>query len=181
MLKTLSRVGYVDKNMLHGKMGLAERRIINFQRDRYIEKCSFFNAKSKSEEEVYRLTDRGRNYIQKELGIIHFYRSSSCVHDLALAGKYLSLTNSERDTWTTESEQRDIFEDNLKNMLYEQAEELRQMSERHEISPVDASYTSNSGEHIGVEIITSSYGDAEIQAKEEFCSAMNLKQEFIKI
>ena len=182
MLKAFARVGYLNADMIKRQLCIADRRVINFAKDKFIEKCSYFEKDTKISENIYRLTDKGQKFIERELGIKWFYRSSSAAHDLALASKYLSLSDKERDTWKTEAEIRDIFKETLDSMIdNERFEEIEKMLAEHQISPTDAYYISNQGESMGVEIVTSSYGNSEIQAKSEFCSHMNLQAEFIKV
>jgi hypothetical protein len=181
MLKAFSRVGYLSKDMLQRELLVADRRITNFSRDNYIEKCSFFNKKSKETEEIYRLTSKGQKLMERELNIQSFYRSSSAMHDLRLADKYLSLTTEEKDSWKTESEMRSMYEEIINSMSESSRfEEYQQMMEQHLISAIDASYINTDGVLVGVEITTSSYGNAEINSKEEFSNVLGIQTEYIK-
>ncbi len=104
MLKAFCNVGYISKVMLLDRLLVSNTRVACYIRDGYIDKCSYFNKSSHSTEEIFRLTEKGQKLVVRELGVQRFYRSSSAVHDLALANEYLMFTSSERNTWKTESE-----------------------------------------------------------------------------
>ena len=183
MLKTLANVGYLTKRMLIDNLNIADRRITNFQRDNYIEKCSVVNKKSKTVTYAYRLTEKGHKYAREQLNINYFYRSSSAAHDITLAKTYFALNAEEQGTWKTENQLRDQFLESLEKMRDRDSEHYEQLYakwEEREISTVDALYTTEEGAEIGLEIVTDSYGNAEIEAKEEFCSVMDLEPNFEK-
>lgn len=180
MLKAIARTGYLSHGMLRENLGIAERRIINFCRDAYIEKATFCNPKINNTEDVYRLTSKGQDFVRRELNMEYIYRSSSPGHDLSLSAKYLSLEQAEQDTWQTEGQLRDQFLEMLEDMRDEERyQDLVDKYDAHQISAIDASYVSSSGLSIGIEVTTDSYGRAEIQAKEEFSHVLNISTEYV--
>lgn len=182
MLLAFVRTGYLNKSMLKNDLGIAERRIQSFMRDGLLEKGIFFNQKTKETTDIFRLSEKGQKFTTKTIGVDRFYKSSSARHDLALSEKYLSLTAKEQDTWIIESEVRDIFNELLSNMRDDKRqEELWSLYENNQISSIDACYTNSYGQNVGIEIITSSYSDAEIEAKEELSDALNIETTYIKI
>lgn len=169
--------------MLLDNLNIADRRITNFQRDNYIQKCSMIDKDNKSITWVYRLSGKGQKYAREQLNINYFYRSSSAQHDLVLAKTYFALNSAEQETWKTENQLRDEFLEALEQMRDrndENYEQLYKQWEEREISTVDASYVNGQGEQVGLEIVTDSYGNAEIEAKEEFCNVMDLEPKFEK-
>lgn len=182
MLKAFARTGYLSKDMLRNSLGVAERRIQAFLRDKLIKKGTFFNPKNRSTSEVYTLTKKGQKLITGRLGIDRFYKSSSVAHDLGLSEKYLSLSKSEQESWIIESQIRDMFEEMLSDMRYdEHQEKLRDMFYEKKVSAIDACYTADNGQQVGIEITTSSYGDAEISAKEDFSNSLGIETQYIRI
>ncbi len=55
------------------------------------------------------------------------------------------------------------------------------MLKKHQISAVDASYTSDNGCAMGIEITTSAYSETEIESKKIFTDLMGLTTKFIKV
>lgn len=184
MLKAFSRCGYLDTKMIKENLRIADRRIANFQRDGYIEKVSFLDKITKNAEFSYRLTEKGKDLCSNQLGIESFYRSSSPIHDLALANNYFSIKEEYRDTWITERQFRDIFQkymDKLEAHDYSRWQELNSLWEEKLISPTDGGYITNSGTIVAIEVVTGSYGKEEIQAKETFAEVLDIEYNQFRI
>lgn len=184
MLKAFSRVGYLDSKMLKENLQIADIRIINFQRDGYIEKVSYLDKTTKNAEFSYRLTEKGKDLCANQLGVESFYRSSSSIHDLALANNYFSLKEEYRDNWITESQFRDIFQEHLDNLQTQDRDkwqEINNLCEQKLISPPDGGYVTSTGTVIAIEIVTSGYGKEEIQAKQTFSEVLNIKYNQFRI
>lgn len=182
MLMALAKTGYISVDMIQGKLGVAERRVQAYTRDELLEKGIYFDSKTKKTVAVYKLSDKGKRFVTRNLGVDRFYRSSSVKHDLALANIYLGLNTGEQQTWRTESHVRDQFIETLANMRNDdRREELWDKYQNHQISAIDACYTTSDGQQVGVEITTSAYGDAEIAAKEEFCAVLGVDTQYIRI
>lgn len=176
-LLAVSKCGYVSHTNL--KNFVADSRIKNYCRDGYIIK----ETVTKPNGEVlegYKLTKQGRDFVAKEYGFKDHYHAQSLNHDLKLADKYLSLTEQERETWKTETQLRNEFEEKLNQLYkvdYERYNEIREQLEQGKISMTDCSYISEKGIEIAYEIITNSYGQQEIEAKEKFVEIMKLEYE----
>lgn len=97
---------------------------------------------------IYHLTDKGKRRMRSEF-LINPYKSdfTQLEHDYCLARVYCSLNFREKNSWITETELR------IKYNLDKTA---------------DAMYISDSGEKIGVEIVTDSYSKEDIEKKKEF-------------
>lgn len=176
-LLAVSKCGYVSHTNL--KNFVADSRIKNYCRDGYIIK----ETVTKPNGEVlegYKLTKQGREFVAKEYGFKDHYHAQSLNHDLGVANKYFSLTEQERETWKTETELRNEFEEKLNQLYhenYERYNEIREQLEQGQISMPDCSYTSEKGVEIAYEIITNNYGQQEIEAKEKFVEIMKLEYE----
>lgn len=163
---------------------ISANRLKNFILDKAIEKCSFI-AKDGSRKEAYRITnDVGKAWIRKhipELSDRKFYNSTGTEHDLRIMDKILTLTREERQTMRCESEIRDEFKLLLDKLLQEQEydryDQLYNAMQNHTISMPDLAYSANEY----YEVITDSYGQAEIQAKIDAVAAVdgNLQMERI--
>lgn len=184
MLKAFARVGYLDTKILKENLKIADRRIKNFERDGYIEKVSYLNKETKNAEFSYRLTERGKELCSNQLGIESFYRSSSPIHDLALAENYFSIKEEYRDSWITESQFRDMFQQHLERLQMQDHyrwQEFNDLWEQKLISPPDGGYITSTGTVIAVEIVTSSYRKEEIKAKEVFTETLKIEYNQFKI
>lgn len=89
------------------------------------------------------------------------------------------MSAKERETWKTETELRQELEEKLqeiKTIDYERYQEINRMLEEKLISTPDGAYI---GKETGIEtyfeVITNSYGQTEIEAKERFIEIMDIK------
>lgn len=180
MLKAFRACHYLSRDMLKEKLGMSDHRVGNFEKDGYIEKIAFFDAKQNQVIDVFRLTADGRNFIEKSLNLTDCYKSNSISHDFQLAGKYMNCSEAERETWKTETELRNNYKEMIDNLLENDRKEydrLQEYLQQNEISSIDGSYISDeTGMEISTEVITDSYGREEIEAKVTFCHIMNIQQ-----
>ena len=120
-LSALSRCGYVNREQL--SQFLRNKRIESYCKDGLIEKSIYSQPGSKaSDQEVYRLTSKGRDFCRRELSLTRLYSAQNPAHDLVLADRYFSLSESERETWQTETQSREIINAHIRQ-LREQGEE----------------------------------------------------------
>lgn len=113
------------------------------------------------------------------MGVKNHYNAQLINHDLGISNKYFYLNEGQRESWKTETELRQEFEEKLQEIKiidYDRYEEINKMLEEKLISTPDGDYMYK---EIGVEtyfeVITNSYGQEEIQAKERFVEIMNIK------
>ena len=148
---------------------ISAKRLKNFVLDRTLEKCSFI-TKDGQRQEVYRIGKQGEKFIERQIPQIpnRYYSSTGQEHDLKLMDKILTLSREERQTMRCESEIRDEFKERLQTYLEQgDTERYNQLYEAmfitHSISMPDLGY----GVEEYYEVITSSYGEAEIASKAE--------------
>lgn len=173
-LTSMSKCGYCSKQQLN--TFIAEKRITNYIRDGLVNK-EVLNKNNGQQINGYKLTSQGRKLIEKEWGVKNHYIFQSVNHDLGISNKYFSLSDSERETWKTETEIRKEFEEKLeelRNSDFERYNDINKMMEEKSISVPDCAYIENNIE-VYLEIITNSYGQAEIEAKERFIEFMDIK------
>lgn len=177
LLKTLHDVGYVNEHHATKIIGVGKQRLKNFHRDGIVESRVYFDSKTKALIDTWCLTPKGVQLVRRHYNLTSHYKSQSIRHDLALADRYLCLTEEERSTWRTEKslrmELRKKLDDLYRAKDFKAAEELRYSIENHLISPVDGGYEYN-GKLCGVEILTSNYGKQELAAKQEFANYLNM-------
>lgn len=173
-LTSISKCGYCSKQQLN--TFIADKRITNYIRDGLVTK-EVLNKNNGQQISGYKLTNQGRKLIEKEWGVKNHYIAQSVNHDLGISNKYFSLSDLERETWKTETEIRNEFEerlDELRNSDFERYNNINKMVEEKLISVPDCAYIENNIE-VYLEIITNSYGQAEIEAKERFIEIMGIK------
>lgn len=184
LLIALKNVGYLTQQHVRSEIGLSAKRLLNFQRDNYIEKCAFYNKETKEAEHIYRLTNRGKTLCETQLGIRNFYKSVSARHDLVVADTYFSYSVGEREDWHTEADMRHIVHQHIERVENEgdvvRADELRAMLKDGRMSVPDAGIVKGE-QFIAIEVITSSYGTAELAAKEAYVEEMGFEYKTIKI
>ena len=107
-------------------------------------------------------------------------------HDLAMANHYcFNMTQEERDSVRTESQQRDELEEYAQSLLRSELEgdrdrgqEILQDLKEGSISMCDMAYTTRDEQghevQIGYEVTTDNYTKEMVQAKESYCSYAGL-------
>ena len=169
-LKAMAICGHVRAEALIDKW--SARGIRTFVEEGIIEKVTYVNKKEIVE--AYKLTERGSNYVRKYVYDDGIYRSKSIIHDLAMYDRYYSLTNKERESVKTETQLRRELE-----VMYHKGEVTEE--EYKNISCVDFSYTSRTGEVVGFEVITKNYTNAEIQSKQDYCSVVGMRFDDVRV
>lgn len=156
-LSALSRCGYVS----HEQLGqfLRSKRIESYCKDDLIVKSVYSQPGSKAtDQEVYRLTPKGRDFCRRELSLSRLYSAQNPAHDLALADRYFSLSENERETWQTESQSRDAVSEHIRQLREQGAEErARELWEKLQdgrLSMPDAVYTRSDGVSVAFEVVT---------------------------
>ncbi|OLN33828.1 hypothetical protein [Desulfosporosinus metallidurans] len=181
MLKAFRCCGYLTKDMLKEKLAMSDHRIENFKRDKYIEKIAYADKTQNQVIETYRLTNAGKDFLEKQLGLSNCYRSTSISHDIEVAQKYMNCSETERESWKTESKLREQFDEISDALLaenrFEEYDRLQEYLQENDVSAIDGSYISDeTGLEMSAEVVTDSYGRAEIEAKITFCHIMNIHQ-----
>ena len=179
-LSALARCGYVSREQLGAF--LREKRVQSYCKDGLVEKSIFSRPGAKAQDiEVYRLTKAGRELCRKELSL-STYCAQNPAHDLALADRYFSLSQTERETWRTEGQSREDVYSEIRQLREqgeeERAGELWAKLQEGQLSMPDAVYTREDGVSVAFEVTTGNYGNEEITAKEEAAEALGAEIEF---
>lgn len=182
-LSALGRCGYVTHDQLN--TFLRDKRIDGYCKDGLVERTVYSRPGNREQDQtVYCLTRTGREFCRRELSMSHLYSAQNPSHDLALAERYFTLTPSERDTWRTETQSREDIENRICQLREQgescQAEQLSERLRTGELSMPDAVYTASDGAAVAFEVITSNYGQAELEAKEGAAEVLGASIEFVK-
>ena len=183
-LTTLAKCGYASHEQL--REFLRDKRISGYCKDGLIEKSVYSQPGGKEQDRLmYRLTAKGRNFCRRELSISHIYSAQNPAHDLPLTTRYLSLTEHERATWKTETQCREELLGHIRQLRDqgegERARELWEKMREGRISMPDAVYTASDGVFMAFEVVTDSYGQAEIEAKQAAAAALDAQIEFCRV
>ncbi len=179
-LISISRCGHVSHSQL--KNYIADSRIKNYCRDGLVTK-EVFNKTNGEQLVGYKLTNQGRQFVEKNYGFDKHQIAQSLNHDLGISDKYFSLTEQEQSSWQTETQLRNQLQDEidrLRNSEVDRWRELTEMMEKREISVPDCSYVQG-GVTVTYEVVTNSYGRAELQAKEEYANVMGTSIEYGRV
>lgn len=162
---------------------ISPNRILSYQKQGLVEKQFYLeNQGIQTAREVYALTDKGRKWVQKNIDDMRYtsaYQSKTAVeHNIKLSELYLKEMQSDNNArWLTERDLKDIFltmiED--RNDYYQLLDEYKS----GHISIPDGAII-RSGEVTLIEVITYSYTEDRIAAKENYSAIMSLPIEFYK-
>lgn len=182
----LSKCGHASHEQL--REFVRDKRLSTYEKAGLIGRVPYHRAGSGSEDRTcYRLTSAGREFCRKQLHMSGMYHAQSVAHDMGLADRYFSLSQEERDSWQTESQVRDMYEQYLDQLRDQGQEELAQSLwdklQEGETSPPDAVYTTESGEQIVLEVVTNNYGETELAEKSEFSAVLGLADniDFVRV
>jgi len=180
-LTSLYRTGHVTHDQLKESCGVVDGRIRNYCRDNLVEKICFRNG---SEIETsYKLTYAGKRVIESNWGLSNPYHAQNPVHDTAIANKYFTLNDDQRNSWITETEARNLIKEYCNELRdhgdYATADLYLGMLEKGFISPPDGIYIED-GVAVAFEVVTSSYGEIELEAKEAYAQVMGYHYEAVR-
>lgn len=171
----LSNTGVVTQS--HYKdAGISYSRIKAYLKAGLIEKT----PKENGGEFGYKATSQGKDFAEKQWGIkrSESYTFQSLNHDRKLEDEYYKL-DREQYEWRTESQARDMFREKIEEIRREdpvRAESIENMWGNKEISMPDAIIINRETNVItAIEVITNSYGEQQLQAKEAFVEIMNVE------
>lgn len=165
------------------KLDISPTRLKNYCREGYMKKTSYDIKGSKENGIAYKLTNLGKQVGAEKFGLTNYVQGTGHErHNLDVANKYLSLTEKERETVLNEREVKELVEMQIREIEQkEERDRYQEMLDQGKLSMPDIMYQNEEGITIAFETITNNYGDAEIQAKEETCTFLNITLETNKI
>lgn len=182
---SLSKCGHVTPDQLK-QCGLADARIKNYIRDGLIEKVTHKESvrNGGAVRESYKLTKQGRELARSQWALNSHYHAQSPKHDLAIAEKYFSLSEAQRESFITEEGAKELFLEKLEDIRTHDkdlAKKYEEMLNSGYISTPDAIYINEDGTQVAFEVITNNYGKKELQSKEAFVSIMKTQYETTRV
>ena len=164
LLQGIAKTGVTSYFDAKETIGLSERRLRNLEKEKYITSKNVMVNKGKDTIKTYYLNNKGKAYMKSNSNINKFYRSNErqIDHDLKLSGIYYNLQRDERKTWTNENDLIEEYKLNNPNR------KLNTM--------IDATYKTENGYIIAVEVITKNYTKEQIQEKYNIANEIGCKE-----
>lgn len=170
------------------KIDISLSRIKNMEKDKLIEKVTYpsrYNNRPKSNVS-YALTKKGKDFIRKKYGISRCQNAHAVEHNCKVAEIICSLDKKEIDTVQSEWETRNQMEENLEQMKqegdYGQYNYYMDLWKAGLVSAVDITYISaKTGEMVCCEVVTNSYKDSDIQAKEHCGEILRTEIQYVGV
>ena len=179
--EAMAKCGHISQAHF-AQVGVGKSRIGKYMKEGLVKRVSWQNRGKSGV--CYKLTDAGKDFFKARTTFRDFYNAQSGTHDLAIADKYFSLSSEERESFLTEKQARDMFRDHLHSLRSQdrsqEADYLAGLLKSGQISAPDALY--RSGDRlIAFEVVTNSYGRAEIAAKVAFVETIGADTEFVRV
>lgn len=154
-------VGHLSEDQLKNELGIAAHRIERYIASGWFKK-DIHNDTDGTRTVSYTPTRKGFEFMREKLHYSDIYKPQSVEHDVALADRYFELSEDQRKGWITETQQQRELKE-----LYDQMrqEDPAQASLYKDYSACDGGYINEAGEVCLIEIVTSTYTKAMIDAK----------------
>lgn len=177
-LSIVSRVGLIEKDNVKN-LGLSTYTLNKLvEKDMLKREDILWNKSTVCE--CFTFDNKGRTYAKNNFDSV--YSSQHTRHDIELQRQYSNLSQEQQNNWINENQFRQIVQsrideiDNVDERTYYQ-EELNQGN----LSMPDGGYFTESGTIECIEIITNSYGQLDIEHKQNTISFLGASCNFIKI
>jgi len=174
-MKYIKQLKEADKNFLIGlaKCGhvreddalkiITKSRLYYYKREGLIEKVEYYHSKNGFK--GYKLKEKGKKLIIKNIGYHGFQHRQQLYHDSIISNYYFNCLNEEeRNSWISETEIKAILE-----------RDKYELDCNKKYSAVDGMYISREGMKTGFETVTRDYTKDIIKAKKNTCEFLNLK------
>ncbi len=170
------------------KIDISASRLKNMERDKLIEKATYPSRYNKSPKSnvSYALTKKGKDFIEQKYGISRCQNSHAAEHNCKVAEVICNLDKKEIDTVQSEWQTRDQMQELLEQMRnegdYDRYDYYMDLWKEGKISAVDVAYTSvKTGELVCCEVVTNSYKDSDIAAKEVCGEILQTEIEYVRV
>lgn len=178
--KVLACAGAIQSQSAN-KIDISDNRLKNYVRDGYIKEVSFPSGRYVQTESnrCYVYTNKGKEMVRDRYGIERVQNSNAMEHNSKVSECICNLQKSEIDTIRTEWEIREMWESRLEELSESERDRWEAELERGMLSAVDVVYTTSSGEMAGIEVTTNSYGEEEIEQKENCGELLQMEVQYV--
>ena len=119
--------------------------------------------------------------VRDRYGIERVQNSNAMAHNSKVAECICNLNKSEIDTIRTEWEIREMWESRLDELSETERDRWEEEIEKGLLSAVDVVYTTGTGDMTGIEVTTNSYGEAEIEQKENCGELLQIEVQYVPV
>lgn len=165
------------------RIDISNSRLKNYVRDGYIKEVPFPSDKHGQIESnrCYIYTNKGKEMVRDRYGIERVQNSNAMAHNSKVAECICNLNKSEIDTIRTEWEIREMWESRLDELSETERDRWEKEIEKGLLSAVDVVYTTGTGDMTGIEVTTNSYGEAEIEQKENCGELLQIEVQYVPV
>ena len=181
----LAKSGAVSRDTFH-RLEISDNRIKSYRLAGLIKEVSVPDKHGNGIKTFYELTDKkGKAFCQKECGIKKFISNGNASVHNSKVSEYLSssLNKKELDSVMSERELQPFIESRLQEYLdrqeHDRHQELIDALRENRLSMPDIVYKTEQGVFQAVEVVTSNYGEAEIEAKSMTCELLSVEVTFV--
>lgn len=158
---------------------VSKNRIETYEKEGLIQKVVSSNGKITA----YKLSKKGRNFVDTRLGWQGAYVPKSLEHDLILANKFFKLSETQQESAKSETQVRNELKEKA-FLLHDDKQKTETLLKyiEEQTSPVDFMYeridpSTGEIESVGFEGVTASYSSEDRQMKHNFCHHYGCKLE----
>ena len=181
----LAKSGAISRETFH-KLEISDNRIKSYRQAGLIKEVSVPDKHGNGAKTFYELTDKkGKDFCRQECGIKHFISNGNAIVHNAKVSEHLAnnLTKRELDSVMSERELHPFIESRLQEYLDKQEhdhyQELLDAIKNNQLSMPDIIYKTEQGIFEGIEVITDSYGNVEINSKIMTCELLSVEVTFV--
>jgi hypothetical protein len=185
--KIVSIAGNISKEDAN-RIDISASRLKNMEKEKLIEKVTYpsrYNGKPDSNV-CYGLTKKGKEFVSSKYGIDRCQSSHAAEHNCKVANIICGLDKKELESLQSEWQTRNLMLELIENMRnegdYSQYDYYMDLWDKGAISAVDIVYTSSSTNSIvAIEVVTNSYKDSDIEAKEVCSELLETQIEYVHV
>ena len=155
---------------------ISDNRLESYRKQGIVDVC-----KNKDNETIIRCNAKGHKYLSKldEFKDRKPYQSpTATAHNVKLAETYSSLSREEQQAWRTEKELREFYNSRLEEIRTHDHDRWEQLRDTPAAAP-DGGIVISGEIQIIYEIVTGTYGQAELEAHEAFIQVMGVEASYI--
>lgn len=170
------------------KIDISASRLKNMEKDKLIERVTYPSRYNKSPQSnsSYALTKKGKDFINNKYGIDRCQSSHAAEHNCKVSEIICSLDKKEIETvqseWQTRNQMAELLDQMKQEGDYDQYDYYMDLWKNGLISAPDITYISKTtNQLVCCEVVTGSYKDSDIEAKEVAGEVLETQIEYINI
>jgi hypothetical protein len=185
--KVVAIAGNITKEDAN-RIDISASRLKNMEKEKLIEKVTYPSRHNgnPSSNISYALTKAGKEFVKETYGIARCQNSHAVEHNCKVSNIICGLDKKELESLQSEWQTRDLMQELIDNMRnegdYDHYDYYMDLWNKGAISAVDIVYTSSSTNSIvAIEVVTNSYKDSDIEAKEVCSELLETQVEYVHV